>query len=121
MVAPKAEMATRQRCMVLYGKSLLAQGVAYLLTADRDMEVFLVNTEEVDPVEAMRSIKPNVLILDINNLEDLGGFLTRLLREHPTTKIVGVDSLDSTIYILQPRQRVVGSAKEFRATLREGL
>lgn len=121
MMRPEAKIAAGHRYMVLCGKSLLAQGVAYLLKADEGIEVALVNMEQGDLMEATRFIKPDVLILDVDNLEDLGGFLARLLREQPTMKIVGLDPLESAIYILRPHQRPVGNTEEFFAALREEI
>ena len=107
--------------MVLYGKSLLAQGVAHLLETDQSMEVTLANIDQEDPMEAILSTNPDVLILDVNNLKDMGGFLTRLLKGRPVMSIVGLDSAESAIYILWLQQRAVKDSQEFLAVMRDEI
>ncbi len=117
----RVDTTATHRYMVLDGKSLMAQGIAHLLATQGDTDVNLTNIEEADPVEAVRSINPDVLILDANGLGDQGNLLVRLLKECPTTTIVGLDSMESRIYILRIERRAVGDAQEFLATLRENL
>lgn len=114
-------MQAAHKCMVLYRKSLLAQGIAHLVRAERDMEVTLANMEQVDPMEAVCAMNPDVLILDMNNLKEMDSFLADLLINHPSMKIVGLDPLKSAIYIFRPRLKAVKNAQEFLDILREDI
>lgn len=110
-------MVLARKCMVLYGKSLLAQGMATLLGAAQGIELSLADMEEVNPKKAIVAANPDVLILDINEFPSLGEFFVGLLKHCPNVKIALVDPLESVVHILRSQQRFVSGAQELYTAL----
>lgn len=121
MAEPAMRMAAVRKCMVRYRRSLLAQGVASMLASNPGIEVVLLDADRMDMLKALRAVRPDVLVLDMNDCDDLTGLLATLLKERSTTKIVCLDPSESTIHILTPGHRVVEHADDLVAMLREEI
>jgi len=121
MAEPLMKPIAMRKCLVRYRRSLLAQGVASMLATNPEIEVVLLDADRTDLLKTMRTIRPDVLILDINDCEDLSGLLVALLKEWAETKIVCLDPGESVIHTLQPNHRSVESAEDLVAALREEI
>ena len=119
MIVPATKAVAARKYMVLYRRSLLAQGLATLLRADQDAEVISADMEQEDPLQAIHASSPDVLILDMSDFKALCNCLERLLREHPNVKIVCLDSIEGVVHVLKPQRRDVGSVEELLAALWE--
>ena len=88
MAEPLMKPVAVRKCLVRYRRSLLAQGVASMLAADPAIEVVLLDADRADLLRAMKTVRPDVLILDINDCDDLASLLVAMLKEWAETKIV---------------------------------
>ena len=110
---------TGPRCLVLYRESLLAQAVGNLLQTDQYVQVSLADMSRVEPMVAILAADPEVLIMDLENIQDLSGFLGDLLRTGKTPLIMFLNPRDNVVYTWRARELAVESACDFLAALRD--
>ncbi len=121
MAEPLMKPIAVRKFLVRYRRSLLAQGVASMLAANPGIEVVLLDADRTDLLRTMKSVRPDVLVLDISDCEDLSGLLVALLKEWAETKIVCLDPGESVIHTLQLSHRSVESADDLVAALQEEI
>ncbi|MDA8189702.1 MAG: hypothetical protein M0T85_16300 [Dehalococcoidales bacterium] len=110
-------MANR-RILVLYSKSLLAQGVENLLRKSEGLEVIGVDLEQRDAVRRIGTLQPEVVIVDGDDLPVYGGSLIlQLLREHPSVKVLCISVNGNTVDIYRKSQMAVTRADELVAAI----
>ena len=118
--APAVSLVTAgPRCLVLYRESLLAQAVGNLLQTDQDIQVSLADMSRVEPMAAILAADPEILIMDLDNIQDLSSFLGDLLRTDKTPLIMFLNPRDNVVYTWRTRKLGVESACDFLAALRD--
>ena len=84
-----ARFMNETRCRtILYGNSLILEGVRAELSGDPSMEVLIFDQSPNDPLAAMRALKPAVIIFDLAAFQ-LGFPLTML--QQPGLLLIGID------------------------------
>lgn len=119
MLKTEVKETISRKCMVVYGRSLLAQGLASLLTSTKGMEVISTDMEQVNLIETIRSVNPNVLVMDMEEFSHLTDSFSSLLKCCPDMRIVLADPRDSTLHIIQPSRRYVTGIQELLSALLE--
>ncbi len=121
MLKAQARETVSRRCMVVYGRSLLAQGLASLLTSANGVEVASADMEKVDIVETINSAKPDVLVMDMTEFSRLSECFGAILKGNPNMRIVLADPTESALHIIQPSRRYVVGVQELISALWEEI
>lgn len=113
----KTKSPVAHRFLVLCRRSLLAQGVESLLSADPAVQVSFADLEQEDPRERFRQVRPEVVVLDVRDGEEMERLVGHFLRQSPLPKVVCLDSHTGTTSVLRGRTWVPASMNEVLATL----
>lgn len=113
----KTKSPAAHRFLVLCRRSLLAQGMFSLLAADPRVEVTAADLEQEDPEERFRQVRPEVVVLDMRDGEEMERLVGHFLRQIPLPKVVCLDSYTGATAILRGRIWVPASMDELLATL----
>lgn len=113
----KVKSPVAHRFLVLCRRSLLAQGMAYLLATEPEVEVAAADLEQENPEERFRQVKPEVVVLDLRDGEEMERLVGHFLSQSPLPRIVCLDSHTGATSILEGKTWVPASVKELLATL----
>ena len=81
-------MSENQRRTILYGDSLILQGVRADLAGHPGLEVLMLDQPLEEPLEELRALSPAVIIFDLGAVQP--DFLLALLQK-PDLVLIGVD------------------------------
>lgn len=96
-----------KRVFVLSSQSLFSQGVEILLRRDNGIEFIGEETDVERAIPCIRDLQPDVVLLVYGAAEcDPGSIITRILKETPSAKIVGLNLTDKTIRSYWGEQRI---------------
>lgn len=108
----------KRRILVLYGKSLLAQGVENLLKKSEGLEVIGVDLTQQGAVARVSALRPEVVIVDGDDVPAYGGSLIlQLLRENPSAKVLCISVNGSDVDVYHKSQVSVTRAEELLAAI----
>ncbi len=108
----------KRRILVLYGKSLLAQGVENLLKKSDGLEVIGVDMNQQGAVKRVSMLHPEVVIVDGDDMPANGGTLIlQVLRENPSVKVLCISVNGSNVDIYRKSQVSVTQADELVAAI----
>jgi hypothetical protein len=85
-----------QLLVALYGRSLMLSGLARRLTRHSHLDV--VQVDGPDPADALRSLRPDALILDLDSVP-IDSALT-LLHDRPELILVGLEAAGARLLVL---------------------
>jgi hypothetical protein len=74
--------------MILYGNSLILEGVRAELAGNPNLEVIMLDQLPQEPLEELRALNPAVLIFDMSAIQP--GFPLAMLRQ-PGLLLIGID------------------------------
>ncbi len=107
---------SKKRCrVILYGDSLVLQGVRTGLETCPDFELILLGTSLEKPLEAIRASSPAVFIFDVETIPP--DFQLSLLR-HPDLLLIGLDSETHQCLVWSGRQKTAVDATELIRIIR---
>jgi DNA-binding NarL/FixJ family response regulator len=95
-----------KRIFVLSSRSLFSQGLEILLRQDKGVELVGEETDVDRAIEGIRELSPDVVLLEQDSDGDPGPVVMRVLRETPSTKVVGLNLADNTIRVYRGEQRI---------------
>lgn len=107
------------KVVVIYRKSLLAQGVEKLLSRMKDLEVTGLDLDEREAVKRITSLHPETIVMDNSELhKSARNLILSLWQDNPTTRFiclnmkkreaevlnhheVGINTLDDLVEVLK--------------------
>lgn len=96
------------RIFIVFHHALFAQGIRSLLRGRRGMQVIGMETDTAKALEAVVSLRPEVLIVEESDAGARSPTLAAILQRHPAGRVVALD-LDHNFATVYDRQRVVTS------------
>ncbi len=95
------------RVVVIYRRSLLAQGVAKLLSRMKDLEVIGLDLDEKEVVRRIASLHPETVVMDNGDLHHSArNLILNLWQENPTTKFICLNMKKNQAEVL--KQHLIG-------------
>lgn len=108
----------KRRILVLYSKSLLAQGVENLLKKTDGLEVIGIDLEKKEAVNEINQLNPEAVIIDGDDIPAGGGALIlQVLRENPSVKVFCISTNGSNVDVYRRSQVSVTRADELVAAI----
>ncbi len=99
---------TRRRT-ILYGNSLILEGVRAELSGDPSMEVLMLDQPLEEPLEEMRALKPAAIIFDLAAVQP--GFPLAMLQQ-PGLLLIGIDPETHQALVWSGRQSAAAAAAD---------
>ena len=113
-------MSTR-RVLVLYSKSLFAQGIEKLLRKVEGLEIIGIDLDKPAAIEEISALTPDAVIVDTADLPARGSALIlQLLRDNSSVKVLCVSVVDGSMDIYRKQHFVVSKAEELVEALQRG-
>ena len=110
-------MAMR-RILVLYGKSLLAQGVEQLLKRAGGLEVIGVDLDRRGAMGEISTLHPEVVIVDGDDVSaNAGSLILQVLRENPSVKVFCISVSGSNVDVYRKSQVSVTETDQLLAAI----
>ncbi|MFQ6000126.1 MAG: hypothetical protein ACE5LG_00490 [Anaerolineae bacterium] len=111
-------METR-RILVLCRHLLFAQALRTLLSGEEEFDVVGVETDEPRAMEAIRLLKPEIVVVETGAEGVLpGSILPYLSRESPGSMMIGLSLTENEISVYHGRQRRVRKAEDLLEVIR---
>ncbi|MBI2305506.1 MAG: hypothetical protein HYU86_12270 [Chloroflexi bacterium] len=99
--------------VVVYGKSLLAQGIERLLRKVEDIEVVGIDLERAGAMESIRSVQPGTVVLDMDDVSLKGGdLILRLLQNVSSLTVVCLTNNGERADIYHKEQKPLTTTQE---------
>ncbi len=112
---------TDRRIVVIYRKSLLAQGLEALLKRTAGLEVVGMDFEREDAAQHIAVFHPEAVIVDVDELGIVGKTLImQVLQENPSVKVFCLSINGNNVDVYQRRQMAVTKADELVEAIRRG-
>lgn len=109
----------KRRILVLYSKSLLAQGVANLLKRDEGLEVIGIDLEKNGSMSNINELRPEAVIIDGDDIPaGSGALILQVLRGNPSVKVLCISVNGSNVDIYRKSQVCITRADELVAAIR---
>jgi chemotaxis response regulator CheB len=96
----------KSRIYIVYHHALFAQGIRSLLRGRRGIRVVGMESDAAKALEAVRSLRPEVVIIEESDAEMQSPTLGAILQHHPTGRVVALD-LDHNFATVYDRHRVI--------------
>ena len=113
-------MATR-RVLVLYSRSLFAQGIEKLLRKVEGLETIGIDLDRPEAIEQICDLRPDAVIVDTADLPARGSALIlQLLRDNSSVEVLCLSVLDGSMDIYRKQHFVVNRAEELVEALQKG-
>jgi hypothetical protein len=113
----KTETTVSHKFLVLCRRSLLAQGMVSMLSVEPSVDVESADLDREDPEERFRQVRPEVVVLDMGDGDEMERLVGHFLRESPLPRVVCLDSRTGATSILCGQTWVPASMREVLATL----
>ncbi len=97
---------TTCKVYIVFHHALFAQAIRSLLRGRRAMRVIGMESETTKALEAVRSLQPDVIIVEESDVSIQSPSLQAILQRHPAGRVVALD-LDHNFATLYDRHRVV--------------
>ncbi len=94
------------RIYIVFHHALFAQGIRSLLRGRRTMEVVGMESDAAKALEAVGSLRPDVIIVEESDAGIQSPTLAAILQRHPAGRVVALD-LDHNFATVYDRHRVV--------------
>ncbi len=94
-------MDGKQRKAIVYGDSLILEGVRVKLAGDPSLEVIVLDHPLERPLEQLRRLNPAVIIFDLGAIQP--DFPLAML-QHPGLLLVGIDAVTHQALVWSGRQ-----------------
>ncbi len=108
----------KRRILVLYSKSLFAQGVENLLKRNEGLEVIGVDMLQKGTARRINTLQPEVVILDGDDHPEAGASLIlQVLRENPSIRVLCISLNGTNVDIFRKSQICVTQADELVAAI----
>jgi DNA-binding NarL/FixJ family response regulator len=106
----------KQRLVVLFGDSLLMDTVEAGLEDSQDLGVMRIHTTVADVEERLKSLAPDLVILDLNTPHL--AFIVPFLRDRPGIPLLGLDVTCSKVVALSSQQYLAFTADDLAELIR---
>ena len=110
---------TAKRIFVLSDHLMFAQGLESLLYPDEDFQIVGQEASTERGVEQVRSIQPDIVIIDRSGLFKNSLELEQILQAQPTMKVIGLSLNDNSLHVYKASQLTVRSVNDLRRVLAE--
>lgn len=97
---------TTCKVYIVFTHALFAQGIRSLLRGRRAMRVIGMESEAAKALEAVRTLKPEVIIVEESDASVQSPHLQAILQRHPAGRVVALD-LDHNFATVYDRHRVM--------------
>lgn len=102
-----------RQLVVLYGDTLLIDGVAACLARKHELDVIRVNAALANVGQHLQSIAPDLVIFDVDTpVPELSKLIIPLLQRQPDVPFIGLDSENSEVISLCGQPRAIFSTRE---------
>ncbi|TAK33695.1 MAG: response regulator transcription factor [Chloroflexota bacterium] len=109
------------RVLVLYSKSLFAQGIEKVLKKLEGLDVIGIDLDQPAAMEHISDLEPDAVIVDSADLPaHNSALILRLLRETPSVKVLCLSINDGTVDIYRKQRFVASKAEELVEALQKG-
>jgi len=108
-------MSENQRRTILYGDSLILQGVRAELAGHPGLQVLMLDQPLEEPLEELRALKPEVIIFDLSAVQP--DFLLAMLQE-PDLLLVGINPETHQALVWSGRQAAAAVAADLVEVIR---
>ncbi len=90
-----------KRVVLLSNRSLFAASIQRLLESETSFELFTVVADDPKAIANIRRMSPQVIIIDSGDTSLGEGVITRLLEEHPKTRVIALNLNHGGIKVYQ--------------------
>ena len=97
--------AAKCRIYIIFHHALFAQGIRSLLRGRRTIQIVGMESDQGKAMEAVRSLRPEVIIVEESDAGVQSPSLEAILRRHPTGRVVALD-LDHNYATVYDRHQV---------------
>jgi len=112
---------TTSRILVLYSKSLFAQGIEKVLKKLEGLEVIGIDLDKPAAIEQIAGLEPDAVIVDSADLPaHNSALILQLLRETPSVKVLCLSITDGSVDIYRKQRFVASKAEELVDALQKG-
>lgn len=102
-----------RQLIVLYGDTLLIDGVAACLASKHELDVIRVNAALTNVGQHLQSIVPDLVIFDVDTpVPELSKLIVPLLQRQPDIPFIGLDSENSEVISLCGQPRAIVSTRD---------
>lgn len=109
------------RIFILSSYLMFAQGLESLLSQNAQLQIVGQETEIDRAIEQIKSLQPDVVILDSSGFSQEGPEMVSLFQAKEDIKMIGLSLHDNNLYIYQATQRSLQSVDDLLAAINDPI
>ncbi len=110
-----------QRVVVIYRRSLLAQGVEKLLSRVKDLEVIGLDLDDKEVMKRLTSFHPETVVMDNSEFhKSVRNLILNLWQENPAARFICLNMKKNEAEVLKHNQVGINTVDDLVQVLRTG-